>query len=252
MQKCIDDIISWMALNKLKLNDNKTEAMIVASGRKSRSLSFSFPDFITVGCASVPVSDSVKNLGVTLDCHLTMKTHVSDLVCSANFELRRISSIRHFLSLDATKTLFSAFVLSRLDYCNSLLFGCPRYLLNKLQKVQNNAARLVLRVSKTDPISPHLASLRWLPIDSRIQYKLSSLCYDCLNSTAPDYLTELLRIHKPTRQPRSSSDTSILCIPTVRTHSLGQRSFSYAAPAVWDTLVRNQVIQHYLILQVIT
>ena len=136
--------------------------MIVSSGRKSRSLSFSCPDFITVNCASVPLSDSVKNLGVTFDCHLTMKTHVSNLVRSANCELPRISSIRHLLSTDATKTLVSAFVLSRLDYCNSLLFGCPQCLLNKLQKVQNNAARLVLRVSKTDHISPLLASLHWL------------------------------------------------------------------------------------------
>ena len=87
-----------------------------------------------------------------------------------------------------------------------------------------------------DHISPHLGSLHWLPIDSQIQYKLSSLCYNCLNSTASDYLTELLRIYKPTRQLRSSSDTSILCIPTVRTHSLGQRSFSCAAPTVWNTL----------------
>ena len=154
----------------------------------------------------------------------------------ANFEFRRISSIRHLLSTGATKTLVSDFVLSRLDYCNSLLFECPQYLLNKLQKVQNNAAGVVLRVSKADHISPHLASLHWLPIDSRIQYKLSSLCYYCLNSTAPDYLTELLRINKPTHQLRSSSDTSILCIPTVRTHSLGQRSFSYASPTVWNTL----------------
>ena len=135
-----------MTLNKLQLNDNKTEAMIVFSDRKSRSLSLSFPDFITVGCASVPLSDSVKNLGVILDCHLTMKTQVSNLVRSANFELRRISSIRHLLSTDATKTLLvSAFVLSCLDYCDSLLFRCPQYLLNKLQKVQNNAARLVLK-----------------------------------------------------------------------------------------------------------
>ena len=70
-----------------------------------------------------------------------------DLVRSANFELRRISSIRHLLSTNASKILVSAFVLSRLDYCNSLLVGCSQYLLNKLQKVQNNAARLVLRVS---------------------------------------------------------------------------------------------------------
>ena len=63
-----------MILNKLKLNDDKTEAMIISSGRKSRSLSFHFPDFIAVGCASVSLSDSVKNFGVTLDCHFTMKT----------------------------------------------------------------------------------------------------------------------------------------------------------------------------------
>ena len=161
-----------------------------------------------------------------------MKTHVSNLARSANFELRRIRSIRHILSTEATKTLVSAFVLSRLDYCNPFLFGCPQYLRNKLQKVQDNAACLVRRVSKTDQRSPHLASLCWLPTDSRIQYKLSFVCYNCLNSTAPDYLTELLRIYKPTRQLRSSSDTSILCIPTVRTHSLGQRSFPYAASAV--------------------
>ena len=109
MQKCFDDIKSWMSLNKL--NDDKTEAIIVSSGRKSRSLSFYFQDFITVACASVPLSDSVKNLGVTPDCHLTMKTHVSNLVRSANFELRRIGSIRHHLSTDATKTFVSAFVL---------------------------------------------------------------------------------------------------------------------------------------------
>ena len=93
-----------------------------------------------------------------------MKTHVSNLVRSANFEFRRVSSIRRLLSTDAKKTLVSAFVLSRLDYCNSLLFGCPQYLLNKLQKVQNNAARLVLRVSKKDHISPHLASFTGCPL----------------------------------------------------------------------------------------
>ena len=139
--------------------------MIVRLSHSQDIIIIIFPDFITVGCASVPLSDSVKNRGVTFDCHLIMKTHVSSLVRSANFELRRISSIRHHLSTDATKTIVSAFVLSRLDYCNSLLFGCPQHLLNKLQKVQNNAARLVLRVSKTDHISPHLASLHWLPID---------------------------------------------------------------------------------------
>ena len=91
--------------------------------------------------------------------------HVSNLVCLANFEFHHMNSIPHLLSIDATETLVSAFVLLQLDYCNSLLFGCPQYLLNKQQKVQNNAAHLVLRVSKMVHISPHLASIHWLPID---------------------------------------------------------------------------------------
>ena len=97
---------------------------------------------IAVGSASVPLSDSVKNLGVTLNRHLTMETHVSSLVRSDNFELRHISSIRHLLSTVDTKTLVSALVLSRLDYCYSLFSGCPQYLLHKLQTLQNDVLAL--------------------------------------------------------------------------------------------------------------
>ena len=135
MQKCIDDIKTMMTVNKLKLNDEKTEGMILSSGRKSRSLSSSFPDSMTIGSASVPMSDSVKILGVTLHCHLTIKTHISSPVRSTNFKLSCVSSIDHLLFIDATKIIVSAFVLSNLDYCNSLLSDCPQYLLNKLQKV---------------------------------------------------------------------------------------------------------------------
>ena len=100
----------------------------------------------------------------------------------------------------------------------------------------HNPARLVLRIPQTDGIVPHLASLHWLPIDSRIPYKLASLCYNCLSSAASVYLTELLIVYKSVRQLRSSSDTSILCLPSVCMHSLGQRPFSCAAPSVWNSL----------------
>ena len=153
---CIDDIKDWMTDNKLKLNDDKTEVMLISSSRMSTALSI--PGSFDIGNASVPFSDTVKNLGVTLDCHLSLKTHVLNLVRTANFELRRIGSIRSLLSTEATATLVSDFILSRLDYCNSLLSGCPRSLILRLQKVQNNAARLILRISKREHISPHLAS----------------------------------------------------------------------------------------------
>ena len=132
--------------------------------------------------------------------HLTTTAHVLNLIRTTNFELRRINSIRHYLSVQATKTLVSAFVLSRLDYCNSLLFGCPPYLLNRLQKLQNNAARLILKAPETDHITPHLRTLHWLPIDARIKYKLFSLYFDTITPPGPVYFSDLLKIYTPPRQ----------------------------------------------------
>ena len=178
-------------------------------------------------------------LGVTLDMHLTMTAHLVDVIRTANFELRRTNYIRHYLSVQATKTLVSAFVRSRLDCCNSPLSGCPLYLLNRLQEVQNNAARLILKAPKTDHITPHFRTLHWLPIDARIKYKLCSLCFDTIISTGPVYLSDLLKIYTPCRQLQSSADIHMLCIPSVNTKSYGERSFSYTTPALWNTLPKD-------------
>ena len=151
----------------------------------------------------------------------------------------RINSIRHYLSVQATKTLVSAFVLSRLDYCNSLLSRCPQYLLNRLQKVQNNAALFILKAPRTDHISSHLRTLNWLPIDARIKYKLCSLRFGTITSTGPVYFSNLPKIYTPSRQLRSSADIRILCIPSVSTKSYGERSFSYTAPTLWNTLPKD-------------
>ena len=109
-----------MSSNKLKLNDDNTEALIVSSQRMSTSLPML--DSLTVGTSNVMFSQSVKTLDVILD---TMKNQIINLVRTANSELRRINSIRHYLSVAATKKLVLAFIMSRLDYCNSLLYGCP-------------------------------------------------------------------------------------------------------------------------------
>ena len=131
------------------------------------------------------------------------------------------------------KKLLCASVLSRLDYCNSLLAGCPTYLLTKLQKVQNNAARLIFRTpGRSAHVTPMLHSLHWLTIEQRIEYKLSLLCFH----QAPIYLSELLQLYTPSRQLRSSTDTRVFRIPSFRTKSCGQRSFSYQAPVIWNQL----------------
>ena len=117
MQSCICDVKAWATANMLKLNDSKTELMLVTS-KRSKHLHI-LPTSIT----QIPFKQFVKNLGFTLDCHLTMNAHVSNIARTCYFELRRLASIRRFLTSTATATIVSAFVLSRIDYCNSLLFG---------------------------------------------------------------------------------------------------------------------------------
>ena len=118
-----------------------------------------------------------KHLGVPLTNNLSMEKHVTNICSSAYIEIRRISNIRHYLTTDATKTLLCAFVLSKLDYCNSLLSGSQKHL-DKLQKVQNSAARLVFKACKHEHMKPLHQKLPWLPVVSRIQHKFANLCYN--------------------------------------------------------------------------
>ena len=178
----------------------------------------------------------VKNLSVTLNSSLSMHEQVTNTCTAAYTELRRISSICQYFTVDATKTLVSVFVLSRLDYCNALLSGVPQYLLDRLQRVQNAGARLTVKASKSDHITPILHSFHWPPVAARINYKVSTLCYSFLSDSGPEYLPRVLRIYTPSRQLRSSSDNSILCVPSVKTKTFGQRSFSYDGPVMWNKL----------------
>ena len=112
MQSCMSDVKAWATANMLKLNDNKTELMLVTSKRTKHL--HSLPTSITLGNAQIPFKKSVKNLGFTLDCHLTMNAHISNIARTCYFELCRLASIRRFLTSTATATLVSAFVLSRI------------------------------------------------------------------------------------------------------------------------------------------
>ena len=111
------------------------------------------------------------------------------------FELRLLASIRRFLISTATATLVSTFILSRIDYCSSLLFGSTHDVTSHLQRMQHYAARVLLRRPESPSITIHLKSLHWLPVKERSTYKIACLCYHCHSSTAPSYFADMLLTH---------------------------------------------------------
>ena len=128
---------------------------------------------------------SVRNLGITLDSTLSLHQHVMNVCRVAYLELRRINSIRNILCVDAVKTLVCSLVLSRLDYCNSLLVGLPQYLIKRLQEIQNAAARSILRTPRSEHISPLLQNLHWLSVNRRTLHKVAALCHSSLSGSGP-------------------------------------------------------------------
>ena len=136
LQQCVDDIKTWSVLNKLKFNDSKTEVLCFAS----RFISSDPVQTVTIGTSSVSPSVVARNLGVAFDNDLKLTQHVIKICQSAAVAVYRIGQIRKYLDLKTTERLIHAFVTSRLDYCNCLLYGLPQYLICKLQRVQNSAA----------------------------------------------------------------------------------------------------------------
>ncbi len=231
MEKSISDVRNWMLHNKLMINDGKTVFMTIGNAPHLKKLNF---DSITVGTDVIPVSDCAGNLGVTFDSGMTMQPHINKVCKSGFYHLRNISRIRKCLTKPACVTLVHAFISSRLDYCNSLLDGIPECHLNKLQVLQNSAARVVTFTRKFDHITPVLYNLHWLPVKERIKFKILLLTYKALNGKAPKYITQMLSF-KDTRQTRYMQSAP-LYVPQVKRTTFGGRSFSYRAPSLWNSL----------------
>jgi len=232
---CMESMAQWMASNRLKLNPAKTDFLRCATCRRQHQLSC---EALMFGGVTIQPSSTVRDLGVILDPELSLGPHINHLVSWCFHQLCRIKSSVRALPTEAAKTVVNSFVVSRLDYCNSLLAGVPQYQLNRLQAVINTAARLVLGVGKFDRIQ-HLLSdrLHWLPVHKRVQFKLCLLAYKAVHSLAPQYLADFCRPVSSvvTRQRLRSAARDDLVIDRTST-KFGARSFAVAAPSVWNRL----------------
>ena len=179
---------------KALLNDDKTEFLVV---RTSKQLSKVAVSNIRVGNVGVIPVHLAKNLGSWFDSHMDMATHITKTCGSAFFYLNNIWHIRKHLTSECTEKLIHAFITSRLDYCNTLLYGVPDHHMQKLQCVMNTSARLIFCASKHCHITPLLQQLHWLPIRLCIEFEILLITFKVLQGIAPKYLIDLISVLPP-------------------------------------------------------
>lgn len=229
--KCLDIIAHWMKASFLKLNSSKSQVIIFTPKHLSSQVHI-HQIKLRNGC-SIPVSTMVHNLGVVFDSELTFGPQINS-ICSVSYKLlRNLASVRKFLDPNDLRLLVQSIIISRIDNCNSLLYGILARNIDKLQKLQNSCARLIYSKKKRDHATPLLHELHWLPIKQRIVFKLLLLVFKFYQDIVPVYIKNLLTI--------STRDNSKLIVPRANT-PYGDRAFEICAPRLWNALpssIRN-------------
>lgn len=229
-----ESISNWLSNNSLKLNDSKSEIILIGSPA-TVSLCKATATSMKLGSSEINFSPTVKNLGVLFDESLSFTAHVQQCRKSSFFMLKNLARIRNHFDQTSFESLVHAFISSRLDYCNSLFINLPSSTINRLQSIQNFAARLVLRQGRFCHITPLLRQLHWLPVKDRIVFKTLLLTFKAIHFSQPAYLKSHLtrKIHS-----RSLRDQDHLQLEVPISHSarMGDRAFAIAAPSLWNAL----------------
>ena len=235
MISCIADIRDYLKRNKLCNNGDKTELLIIGTKQQLSKLKI---NSIRVNGVTIQKATHVRNLGVIFDENLTMEHHIKKICKTGYFHLKNIAAIRNNIDKKDTEKLVHAFISSTLDYGNALLYGISNTLLNKLQILQNSAARLIEKLRKYDHITESLKKLHWLPVKARIEFKTILLTWKALHNLAPPYIKNMLVTRDHTRTLRNPMNL-YLNIPKCNRITLGGNAFSFVAPTLWNRLPRE-------------
>ena len=213
----------------LRLNASKTKILVIIPSSLRNSIIIQ-GTFIDGTC--IRFDKSAKNLGVVIDNELTFKPHIEKVVQACFVNIRKLSKIRDFLSFEELQTAVSALVFQRMDYCNSLFYGINEELINKLQSVQNSAARLVRgKGMKKCSTENYIRECHWLRVKERITFKLCLLVHKCLHGSAPDCLKEMM-VYARSKRTMKLKQVSY-------SGSYGSRCFARVAPKMWNLLPLN-------------
>jgi len=231
MEKCLEDTKKWMAFHKLKLNATKTEYMVISSRQLRGTFQPALPLSMD-GTTLTSVVKPVKNLGTMIQSNASMDAQINAVCKSCYALLRNIAKIKRFLDYKTLETMIHVFISSKLDYCNSLLLGSPQCQLQKLQKIQNAAARILTDTPFSQHMTPVLFRLHWLPVQQRVKFKLLLVIHKALVGDGPAYLRDLLQ----RRDPQGRRSENLLVVPFTRSSTAYNRAFSIAGPRMWNSL----------------
>ena len=224
---CINTVANWMHIHCLKINAEKTEINLFYPKSLQDQVKIGGT---LIGDDCVRYSRHVKNVGVWLDNHLKFDCHVNKIVAHSYKLLKDIGRIRNVLSQRHTEILVHAVVSSRLDNCNSLFFNMGKGNMFKLQKVQNAAARLVVRKGKRCSITNVLRELHWLKVEARVMFKILLLVYKYVTGQCPRNFHLKYKSH-------NCRDGDFLLLETCHAKTKhGKRTFTYVGPRLWNAL----------------
>jgi hypothetical protein len=230
LENCIADVRNWLCAHQLKLNEAKTEFMIITP----KSTPPIHDIHLRISDVTIEPAERLRNLGVFMDNNFRMEHQINQICRSSYGQLRAIRRMKDYLDRQTLEILMHAFITSKLDYCNSLLSGVPQHLLSKLQKVQNAAARILTETPMHAHITPVLKELHWLPVAARIDFKVLMFVFKCVSNCGPQYLCDILTRYTQPRLLRSNQMT-LLNIPLINNRYANQ-CFSVYGPKLWNVL----------------
>ena len=231
----LSKITAWCCHNSLLTNPDKTKVLVLGTSKMLQRLPDDF--HVTLLDKRITPTISARDLGIQFDSTLSFNEHIANTVSTCIAILCQINRVKHLFDPRMLESIISSLVFSKLYYCSNVWSSTSKKNIERLQKVQNFAARIITGTQKYEHITPILKQLNWLPVSDMLKYFVGVLAFKCLNGLAPDYLNsyfqERLSLHD-----RNTRNKQKLNIPAYRS-AAGQRTFEYRGVSLWNSLPCN-------------
>uniref|UniRef100_A0A8C5C924 Reverse transcriptase domain-containing protein n=1 Tax=Gadus morhua TaxID=8049 RepID=A0A8C5C924_GADMO len=243
INNCLSEIKSWMIENFMKLNESKTELLVMGKPLvlKKHNLEVKIQFGDTTITPTICKGDSWKSLGVPLDASLNMERQVNNVKQKCSWDMTNLRTIRRYLDEKVKLMLIKQLIISKLDYCNALYMNLTKTRLRKLKSALNTGVRFIYDITDMNvDLTPYYKKAHILPIEQRIFFKVCLLCFKVVNGVAPVYLQELVTMNSNDPTLRESrlrpADVVQMKLPKISKLKATNRRFSNYAPEAWNSL----------------